>query len=97
MHEKYAKDGLVVISLSVDDPDDTDQALAFLKKQNATFTNFILADKDRFEPAGEKKFEHSVPPIVHVFGRDGKPVKTLMGKKEIDELDDLVKGLLEKK
>lgn len=97
MHEKHAKDGLVVISLSVDDPDDKDAALGFLKKQNAKFANYLLADKLRFEEAGEKKLAHSVPPIVHVFGRDGKLVKTLEGKKGIDELDDLVKGLLEKK
>jgi hypothetical protein len=96
MHEKLAKSGLVAISLSVDDTDSKDAALEFLKKQKATFQNFLLVDKLRIEDEGDKKLFHSVPPIVHVFGRDGKLAKTLEGK-GIDGLDELVKGLLDKK
>jgi len=97
MHKELAKSGLVAISLSVDEVDDKAKALEFLEKQKATFQNFILVDKLRNEEAGDKKLAHSVPPVVHVFGRDGKLVKTLEGKKEIDGLDALVKELLEKK
>ena len=97
MHKKLEKDGLVVISLSVDDVADKDAALEFLTKQKATFTNLLLVDKLKNEEAGDKKLVHSLPPIVHVFGRDGKLAKTLEGKKEIDGVDALVKELLEKK
>ncbi|MBO0701121.1 MAG: hypothetical protein J2P46_22180, partial [Zavarzinella sp.] len=79
MHQELSKDGLVVISLSVDDADDKSAALKFLQEQKATFENFILEDKDRNEKAGDEKLLHSTPPIVHVFDRDGKKVKTFEG------------------
>jgi cytochrome oxidase Cu insertion factor (SCO1/SenC/PrrC family) len=97
MHQELAKDGLVVISLSVDDADEKAAALKFLQDQKATFQNFILEDKDRNEKAGDEKLYHSAPPIVHVFDREGKVVKTLEGKKEAEGLEKLVKELLQKK
>lgn len=97
MHKELAAKGLAVFSLSVDEIGDKPTALDFLKDKKATFKNLILVDKLRNEEAGDKKLLHSLPPIVHVFGRDGKLVKTLEGKKEIDGLDALVKELLEKK
>jgi peroxiredoxin len=97
MHKELAKDGLVVISLSVDDPDDKAAALKFLQEQKATFENFLLEDKDRNEKAGDAQLYHSAPPIVHVFDRGGKKVKTFEGKKEAEGLDAVVKELLQKK
>jgi cytochrome oxidase Cu insertion factor (SCO1/SenC/PrrC family) len=97
MHQELAKDGLVVISLSVDDADEKAAALKFLQDQKATFQNFILEDKDRNEKAGDEKLYHSAPPIVHVFDREGEVVKTLEGKKEAEGLEKLVKELLQKK
>jgi hypothetical protein len=97
MHRELSKAGLVVISLSVDDPDDKAAALKFLQQQGATFENFILEDKDRNEKAGDEKLYHSAPPSVHVFDREGKKVKTLEGKKEAEGLEKLVRELLEKK
>ena len=86
-----------MISLSLDDAEDKAAALKFLQEQKATFQNFILEDKERYEKAGDEKLYHSVPPIVHVFDRDGKKVKTLEGKKEAEGLDKLVKELLARK
>ena len=97
MHRELSKAGLVVISLSVDDADEKANVLKFLQKQNATFQNFILEDRDRNEKAGDEKLYHSAPPIVHVFDRAGTKVKTFEGKKELVGLDALVKELLEKK
>jgi hypothetical protein len=97
MHQELSKAGLVVISLSIDDPDEKANALKFLEKQKATFQNFILEDKDRTEKAGDDKLFHSAPPIMHVFDREGKKVKTLEGKKEAEGIDKVVKELLEKK
>src|SRR5262245_7606316 len=48
LHEKFAKQGLVAISVSVDTPGDPDArsaAQAFLTKQRATFRNVQLSDK----------------------------------------------------
>jgi hypothetical protein len=73
MHRKYAKDGLVAISVSLDDPTDSadarhtrTQALAFLKKQGAAFTNLLLDE----EPAlFETKLKIDGPPCVYIFNR----------------------------
>ena len=97
MHQELSKAGLVVISLSIDEPDEKENALKFLEKQNATFQNFILEDKDRNEKAGDEKLYHTSPPIMHVFDRQGKKVKVLEGKKEAEGVEKLVKDLLEKK
>ncbi|MBI3863500.1 MAG: TlpA family protein disulfide reductase [Planctomycetia bacterium] len=42
-HKKYSSQGLVVISVACDDKDKTDEILAFLKEQNATFQNLRSA------------------------------------------------------
>ena len=97
MHKDLSAKGLVVMSLSIDEVGDKDAALEFLKSKKATFANYILADKLRNEEAGDKKLAHSLPPIVHVFGRDGKLVKTFEGAKGLEALDAMVKELLEKK
>jgi peroxiredoxin len=97
MHQELSKAGLVVISLSVDEPDDKATVLKFLRGQKATMRNFILEDRDRNEKAGDEKLYHSAPPIVHVFGRDGKLAKTFEGKKELQDFDKFVKDLLDKK
>jgi hypothetical protein len=97
MHQELSKDGLVVISLTIDEPEDRGNALEFLTKQKATFQNFLLEDKDRTEKAGDEKFYHSSPPIVHVFDRAGKKVKVFEGKKEAEGVEGLVKELLGKK
>ncbi|HJZ93738.1 MAG TPA: TlpA disulfide reductase family protein [Gemmataceae bacterium] len=94
---KHAKDGVVFISLTVDEPEDKDKALDFLKKNKATFQNFILEDKDKSEKEGDAKLYHSLPPIVHVFDREGKKVKTYEGKKEAAQLDGLLEQMVKKK
>lgn len=97
MHRELSKAGVVVISLSIDEPDEKASVLKFLEGQKATMRNLILEDKDRNEKAGDEKLYHSAPPICHVFGRDGKLAKTFEGKKQVAGVEDFVKGLLEKK
>lgn len=97
LHNELAKDGLVLISLTNDEPEDQAGALAYLKKQNATFQNFILVDKDKFKDEGDKKLAHSAVPILHIYDRAGKLHKTLTGKKEGEQVDDIVKELLKQK
>ena len=96
MHRELSKAGLVVISLSVDDPDDKAAALKFLQQQGATFENFILEDKDRNEKAGDDKLYHSAPPIVHVFDQSGKLVESYEGAKKAAALDGKLEELTKK-
>jgi thiol-disulfide isomerase/thioredoxin len=74
MHEKYAKKGLTVISLSLDDadkPKKVAEALGFLKEKKAVFANYLLNETadDAFE-----KFNITAIPAVFLFGPDGKEV-----------------------
>src|SRR5436309_336656 len=93
MHKKYAKDGLVCVSLSVDRPENKDAAFRFLKKQQATFPNYLL---DEEEGAWHEHFGASVQPTQVVYDRAGKRVKSFEGGGEAvhKELTELVEKLL---
>ena len=72
MQKKFAKDGVVAISVSVDDPQDKramQNVLGFLRKQKATFTNLVLDEKPE---VWQEKLKFDGPPCVFVFNRDGK-------------------------
>ena len=97
LHKDFAKDGLVCISLSVDLEENVDGALQFLKKQGATFPNYILWDNDDNKDKLEPTFAHIAPPIIHVFDRNGKKIQTWEGKIEEDKIDKLIAELLKQK
>lgn len=79
MHHKYKNKGLVVISVAIDlaidkesrdsDKEEYDRALGFLKKQGATFTNFMLDESMKF---CQEKFHFQGPPVYFVFNPEGK-------------------------
>ncbi len=69
LHQKYAKDGLVAMSVSVDAPEDRGKALEFLQKQKATFANYWLDEKGE---VWADKLDITGPPAVFVFDRRGK-------------------------
>jgi len=86
MHKKYAKDGFVAISVSLDPPpEDPKDARAvqryqdtvrniegFLQKQGASFPNFLLETP----PAEwQTKLKADGPPQIFVFNRDNRIVK----------------------
>jgi hypothetical protein len=94
MQKKYAKDGVVAISVSVDDPQDKkvmQNVLDFLRKQKATFTNLVLDEKPE---VWQEKLKISGPPCVFVFNRDGKYEKFEMP--EYAEIEKYVVKLLKK-
>jgi hypothetical protein len=66
MHRKYAKDGLVCISVSVDELKNQNAALEFLKRQNATFANYLLDEEVQF---WQDRWDINAPPAVFVFDR----------------------------
>jgi hypothetical protein len=71
MQKKYAKDGVVAISVSVDDPKDKkamQNVIDFLRKQKAAFTNLVLDEKPE---VWQEKLKINGPPCVFVFNRDG--------------------------
>ena len=71
LHDRHAKDGLVAVSVSLDDLSEDgakDKVLQFLEKQKATFTNLILDEKPEF---WQGKLKIDGPPLVMVFNREG--------------------------
>ena len=46
LHQKYKDQGLKIIFVSADFEDQTDEALAFLKKQGVDFPTYIKSGKD---------------------------------------------------
>ena len=69
LHEKFAGQGLVAISVSFDEPKDKAKVLKFLQEKKATFTNVIL---DESQDIWLPKFHIYGPPAVFVFNREGK-------------------------
>lgn len=95
MQKKYAKDGLVAISVSLDDPSEKgvkEKVVKVLQKQQAAFENFILDEKPE---VWQKQFEIEGPPCVFVFNRDGKYQKFSMGEK-YSTIEKVVAQLLKK-
>jgi len=97
MHREFEKDGLAVVSLSVDEPDNKEAALDFLKKMGAKFPNYLLVDTDENHEKHLKEFPTNAPPITHVFDRTGKKVKTFGAGAKEEEVEAFVRDLLKKK
>src|SRR2546421_10443216 len=66
MQRKYGKDGLVCLSVSVDEVKNQGRALEFLKRREATFPNYLLDEETDF---WQDKWEMNGPPAVFVFNR----------------------------
>ncbi|HEY8503345.1 MAG TPA: TlpA disulfide reductase family protein [Gemmataceae bacterium] len=68
LHNTRAGDGLVAISATVDDPEDKELALKFLKQQKATFFNILVENPTD----AQNHWDFTAVPAVAVYGRDGK-------------------------
>jgi hypothetical protein len=69
MRQRYGKDGLVCLSVSVDELGRKEATLAFLEKMRATFPNYLL---DEDAEVWQNQWKIKGPPAVFVFDRAGK-------------------------
>jgi thiol-disulfide isomerase/thioredoxin len=69
LHRDYADQGVVCVSVSVDDPEQRDLVLKYLKSKKATITNFLL---DEDPSVWQDKWDITAIPAVFVYGVDGK-------------------------
>jgi thiol-disulfide isomerase/thioredoxin len=76
LHERFAKRGLVCMSLSIDEKEDRDAALEFLKSRHATFANFIM---DEPAMAWQEHFLLKGVPAVFIWDRSGKQIARFDG------------------
>jgi hypothetical protein len=97
MQSKYSKDGVVSISVSLDDPNDKDaqeKVRKFLETQKAAITNFILDEKAE---VWQEKLKIEGPPCILIFDRDGKIARRFNEGQGYDEVEKVVQDLLKKK
>jgi thiol-disulfide isomerase/thioredoxin len=91
LHQKYAKKGFAAVSVSVDKPDDAKaraSAEEFLRKQNATFANWLLTSKPE---EWQKKLKIDSIPAVFVFDRQNRLVKKLPVRGDKGEVKEEVR------
>jgi thiol-disulfide isomerase/thioredoxin len=85
LYQKYAKDGLVAVSVSLDDPankESRERALKFLQDRGAAFTNLLL---DEPPEVWQAKLKVQGPPCVFVLNQDNRIVKKLpVGDEGVD-------------
>jgi thioredoxin-related protein len=95
MHREFAKDGLVAVSLDVNQAElkFKDRVLAFLTRQEATFPNYILKDTDENTDALLTKYNLEATPAIVLFDRAGQRVR-LPDDVSDEELERTVKELL---
>jgi thiol-disulfide isomerase/thioredoxin len=75
MHKKFASKGLQVVSLSLDDPEDSSavkEAKKFLESKKSTIINILL---DEASGGGFEKLNINTIPAVFLYGPDGKEVQ----------------------
>ena len=97
MQEKYKDEGLVAISVSLDDPHEEgvkEKVHKYLKGKKADFRHFILDEKPEF---WEDKLKIDGPPCAFVYDREGKVAKKFDGFFEYSKVEPLVVDLLKKK
>jgi thiol-disulfide isomerase/thioredoxin len=69
LSHNYAEQGVVCVSVSVDDPEQGELVLKYLKSKKATITNFIL---DEDPSVWQDKWDITAIPAVFVYGVDGR-------------------------
>src|SRR5438874_10340217 len=97
MHRKYGKQGLIAVSVSVDDVDDKDtpgEVLKFLRQQKATFANFLLNETPE---DWQKKLKIDGVPAVFVFNRAGQIEQKYAEIPTHAEIEKLVEQILRQK
>ena len=95
---KYAGQGVVVVTVSVDEKESHERAAAVLRKQGMTATRNLLLDEEL--DAWQKKIPIESLPSAYVFDRRGKWMR-FEGKRDrelsYDEVEAAVQQLLQEK
>ena len=85
------KDRLVLVSVSMDEPEDSDRVVAYLKEQKAAFPAYLRDFKDfqRFVNVVDPEWGGGIPATV-VFDRAGKRIYGHEGKLSYNELKKII-------
>ncbi len=100
MLDKYGKDGLTIIGVTLDNPKDAKErasAAAFLEKKKVPFRNVALDVPQDKLPAPLSVITKAGVPGVFIFNRDNRYVKKLPVLDARDEpIEQVEPGVIEK-
>jgi len=91
MHKQYAQDGLEVIAVSLDNPEDAsarESAQSFLRSMRPRFPTFLLEGGPQSLP---REFSFNMIPAVFVVDRAGQARKV-----DVEDVERVVRGYLKR-
>ncbi|TVS20108.1 MAG: TlpA family protein disulfide reductase [Planctomycetaceae bacterium] len=93
LHRRFADQGLVVVSISMDEPEDGDAVLEFLANQQATFENYHSLYG--VGSAAFEAFDLDAVPHIKLYDRDGE-IHTIFSGSSIEpaEMEQVIEALL---
>jgi thiol-disulfide isomerase/thioredoxin len=94
LSKDFADRGLVVVSLSMDEPESEASVLRSLRSNGATFENFISRYGGSDKSAEAFGFDDLILPKYRLYDRSGKLYKTIASPIEPDDVDRAVEELL---
>ena len=97
LQERFGQRGLVVISVSLDDPDDESRVLASLVSNGAKFENVISVHGGSDDSLKAFGLEDGSLPYIKLLDRSGqlhKAFRSSQGAIDVEQMDDSVENLL---
>jgi len=95
LERKYAARGLKLVTVSVDDEEDREAALKFLRTHRVSPPAYLkkVADDDRFITFVDKTWSGAVPALF-LFDRQGKLVRSFIGEADLKAVEKAILALL---
>ncbi len=89
MAESLKAKGLVVLTISADDPEQEADAMKFLKQSGVSLPSFVKRAKndDKFISGVDPKWSGALP-AKFLYDKNGKKVKSWIGETPIEELQN---------
>jgi len=94
LHRELSSRGLAVLTVSLDDPEDEPQVLAFLASQGANFENFRADSGASSRSAEAFEIENGTIPYMRLYDREGKLRKAFVPPFPPEDVRKAVEGLL---
>lgn len=95
LQQKYGAKGLLLMTISADEPEDEGRALQFLTTTKVPAPQYLrkAASEDSFIQAVDAKWSGALPLSV-LYDKAGKKVKVLVGEADLKALEALIQKLL---
>ncbi|MGI8991207.1 MAG: TlpA family protein disulfide reductase [Bryobacteraceae bacterium] len=94
LQNRFRGDGLVLITVSADEPEQERAAAAFLEKSGISFPAYIkkAVDDRRFIDSIDPKWSGALPALF-LYDRHGRKVQSFIGETDLKDLEDAIRLL----